>query len=327
MSRVIAITSGKGGVGKSNFVLNVGIALAMMDNRVQILDADLGLANLDVLLGIRPHKNIEDVVLRLASIKDIVINTDYKVDLIPGSSGTQDMADLSRNLIDNLVKETIEVSRDSDFLLVDTGSGVSSNVITFLMAVPEVVLGVSPEPTSLTDAYSLIKILSRSGYEGRISLFASMVKNSNSGQGIYKKISSAAQRFLDTQIGYMGSIYQDIKLKKAVSDQVPAIVRFPSSDVARCYRVVATTLLGQEGVDVDYEKFWSRLINMILMLPRPKTMKAIDFDEEASKNGSLEDTVNVILDEQRRTRLLLERLLVKMEEDFTPEEEQKERIV
>jgi flagellar biosynthesis protein FlhG len=314
MPRVVAITSGKGGVGKSNFVLNVGISLAMMDNRVQILDADLGLANLDVLMGIRPQRTLEDMVLGMADINDIIIQTDYKIELIPGCSGTQDMADLTQEQIQELVKKVSIGSKDADCLLVDTASGISTGVISFLMAVPEVVVGVSSEPTSLTDAYSLIKVLKRNGYNGRISMFSSMVKNSVGGHTIYKKIASAAQRFLDTPVGFLGSVYYDEKLTRAVSDQVPAIVRFPTSNISRCYRVIALTLLGQNTEQIDYDKFWTRLLNMIMKGSRPKTMKSVSVNGR-DRGDSLERTVHDILDEQRRTRFLLERLVAKMERD------------
>ena len=315
MPRVVAVTSGKGGVGKSNFVLNVGISLAMMDSRVQILDADLGLANLDVLLGIRPHRTLEDVMFGRADIDDIVIQTDYKVKLIPGCSGTQDMADLTQEQIYELVKKVKGLSSEADCLLVDTSSGISSGVISFLMAVPEVIVGATSEPTSLTDAYALIKVLKKNGYSGRITMFSSMVKDSASGHAIYKKISSASQRFLDTPVGFLGSVYHDEKLSRAVADQVPAIVRFPTSNISRCYRVIALTLLGQNNVETDYEKFWARLLNMIMKGSRPKTVKAVSFNGNTD-NGSIENTIHNILDEQRRTRFLLERLVAKIERDI-----------
>ena len=314
MTRVIAVTSGKGGVGKSNFVLNVGIGLAAMDANVLILDADLGLANLDVLLGVRPRRTIEDVVLGRSSLSDIIIKTDYRVGLIPGASGTQDMADLGKEQISNLLNAVKEISRDTDFLLVDTSSGISSGVVSFLMAVPEVVVGVSDEPTSLTDAYALIKVLKRNGYEGRISMFASMVKNSTAGHTLYKKISSATQRFLNIQVEYLGSIYSDEKLVRAVTDQVPAIVRFPTSDIARCYRVIALTVLGQKTVSADLDRFWSRLIGMIMKGTKPKAMKAVSFNGDTTGN-TLEKTFQDILDEQRKTRLLLERLITRLEQE------------
>lgn len=312
MARIIAVTSGKGGVGKSNFVLNVGICLAMMDHRVCILDADLGLANIDVLLGIRPQRTLEDVILGETGIGDIIIRTDYRVDLIPGCSGTQDIADLSRGRIEALVKQVSSISASSDYLLVDTASGISTGVISFLMAAPEVIIGVTPEPTSLTDAYAMIKVLRKNEYQGRISMFSSMVKNSSSGHNLYKKISSASQRFLDTHVEYLGSIYQDEKLSRAVSDQVPAVVRYPTSDISRCYRIIASTLLGQGAAEVDHERFWTRLITMILKSPKPRIAKSPS-PADVQKNGDLRGMIRDLLDEQRRTRILLERLVEKIE--------------
>jgi flagellar biosynthesis protein FlhG len=317
MPRVIAITSGKGGVGKSNFVLNVGICLAMMEHRVQVLDADLGLANLDVLLGIRPRLTLEDVVFNNVDPQDIVVKTEYRMELIPGPSGTQDMADLPKEKIEDLVKKIMTISRDAEFLLVDTASGISSSVVSFLLAAPEVIVGVSPEPTSLTDAYAMIKVLVKNDYHGRISMFSSTVKNSAAGHALYKKISSASQRFLDTHVDYLGSVYLDEKLKKAVADQVPAVVRYPTSDISRAYRVIALTILGQEAPEVDQEKLWYRLITMLTKAQRPKVMKEASLGE-GGRNGTLESTVLDILSEQRKTRLLLEKLVAKMERDSTP---------
>ena len=315
MPRVIAITSGKGGVGKSNFTLNVGICLAMMEHRVQILDADLGLANIDVLLGVRPRKTLEDVVFNGVDPREIVMKTDYRLELIPGPSGTQDMADLPGEKIEELVRSVMTISKDAEFLLVDTASGISSGVISFLLAAPEVIVGVSPEPTSLTDAYALIKVLVKNGYHGRVSMFSSMVKTSAAGHTLYKKISSASQRFLDAHVDYLGSVYLDEKLKKAVADQVPAVVRYPTSDISRSYRVIALTLLGQEVPAADEEKLWSKLIAMLAKAQRPKAPKEAALTG-GDRNGSLESTLHDILSEQRKTRMLLERLVEKVGRDI-----------
>lgn len=312
MARIIAVTSGKGGVGKSNFVLNVGICLAMMDHRVRILDADLGLANIDVLLGIRPEDTLEEVVLGAVGIEDIIVKTDFSVELIPGCSGTQDLADLGKQQIAELVTQVSVVSSSCDYLLVDTASGISTSVISFLMAAPEVIVGVSPEPTSITDAYAMIKVLKKNEYPGRISMFSSMVRNSSAGHTLYKKISSASQRFLDAHVQYLGSIYHDEKLSRSVTDQVPAVVRFPTSDIARCYRIIASTILGQKALEEGgHEKFWSRLITMITKNPRPRSPKPAAADD-ARKNGDLRGTLHSILDEQRKTRTLLEKLIAQL---------------
>ena len=313
MARIMAVTSGKGGVGKSNFTLNVGICLAMMSHRVRILDADLGLANMDVLLGIRPNRTLEDVILGRFGIGEIIFKTDYNVELIPGSSGTQDMADLGREQLGDLVKQISSLSTSTDYLLVDTAAGISAGVISFLMAAPEVVVGVVPEPTSLTDAYAMIKVLKKNDYPGRISMFSSMVKNSSAGHNLYKKISSASQRFLDTHVEYLGSVYHDDKLSRAVTDQVPAVVRYPTSDIARCYRIIASTLLGQDSVEADHEKFWTRLITMLVRAPKHKAITAGPA-ADAQKNGELRSMLHKLLDEQRRTRELLERLVEMIEQ-------------
>ncbi|HPP79538.1 MAG TPA: MinD/ParA family protein [Deltaproteobacteria bacterium] len=312
MTRFIAVTSGKGGVGKSNFVLNVAVSLAAMEASVLVMDADLGLANLDVLLGVRPHRTLEDVVLGRCGLKDIVVRTDYRVGLIPGASGIQDMADLPKEAIGRIIGEVVDLTRDTDFLIVDTASGISTAVVSFLLAAPEIVVGISNEPTSLTDAYALVKVLKANGYQGRISVFASQVKGSAEGHAVYKKISNASQRFLETHVEFLGSVFFDDKLKRAVRDQVPVVARHPTSDVARCYRVIAITLLGQEQVGVDLEKFWSRLVSLVVKTRRPRTMRAVSFNGEAAQR-SMEKTFLDILDEQRKTRMLLERLISTIE--------------
>lgn len=313
MTRVIAVTSGKGGVGKSNFALNVGIALALMDQRVQLLDADLGLANLDVLLGVRPELTLEDAVLRDVPLRDIILHTDYHIDLIPGASGAESMADLAGADTRRLVDQVMALSAETDFLLVDTGAGISSGVVTFLMAAPEVVVGVTPDPTSLTDAYALIKVLVKNGYEGRISVFASQMDDNRQGRRVYRKLESAAQRFLQTPVSYLGSVVRDEHLRQAVGEQKPVVVRYPATDISRSYRVIATTLLGQTGISVDQEQFWSRLLRMISAAPRiPRETPpapAAEAAETAPDLGVLTETMVELLAEQRRTRELLEQIV------------------
>lgn len=311
-TRFIAVTSGKGGVGKSNFVLNVAVSLAAMESSVLVMDADLGLANLDVLLGIHPRRTLEDVMAGRCRLADIVVQTEYRFGLIPGSSGSQDMADLSQDRIARLIDEVRELTRDTDVVLIDTASGISTGVVSFLLSSPEIVLGVSDEPTSLTDAYALIKVLKTNGYAGRISLFASQVKSSTEGHAVYKKISSASQRFLDVPVEFLGSVLYDKKLPLAVKDQLPVAVRYPTSDVARCYRVLALALLGQQAIGVDLERFWTKLVTLVMKTRRPRTMRAVSFNGEADRS-SLEKTFQDILIEQRKTRLLLERLVSSLE--------------
>jgi MinD-like ATPase involved in chromosome partitioning or flagellar assembly len=224
------------------------------------------------------------------------------------------MADLKKEQVESLVEKIKIISADREFLLVDTASGISNGVVSFLLASPEVIVGVSPEPTSLTDAYALIKVLKKNEYQGRISMFSSMVSSSSNGLILHKKISSAAQRFLDTHVEYLGSVYQDEKLKKAVGDQVPAVGRYPTSDISRCYRVIALTLLGQEAGEIDQEKFWTRLISMITKMSRPKVMKAVSFNGDG-RTESIETTIHSILDEQRRTRELLEKIFERIEKE------------
>ena len=312
MPRVIAVTSGKGGVGKSNFVLNVGIALAMMDCSVQILDADLGLANLDVLLGLRPLKTIEDLIAGHASLEDIAIKTAYGVELIPGGSGTEHLTEMDQAAIDALVQSVAASAKAKDFILVDTGAGISKSVIGFLLAAPEVLLAVSNEPTSLTDAYALIKVLHKNAFCGRLALFASNVSDSQEGRLIYRKISNAAQRFLNSQVEYLGYVLKDEKLSQSVTEQVPVLVRHPSAPIARCYRVIATTLLGQEAEPLNEERFWNRLLTLMAGVSRPRlTPVQPPLAEPPSQTDEL---LRELIDEQRQAKALLARIVEMLEQ-------------
>lgn len=315
MARVIALSSGKGGVGKSNFVLNVGICLAKMDFRVLLLDGDLGLANLDILMGLMPQKNLEDVLLERTTVDRILLQTDYKVRLLPASSGLVDLTELPEERVVDLMEHLMTASEQMDFILVDTASGNSPDLLAFLLTLSEIVLGIDDEPTSLTETYGLIKALKNGGYTGRISIFSSMVPDYASGHVLFKKLSSASQRFLDTQLEYIGPVCSDERLPTAVTEQVPVVVRFPTADIAKCYRVIATTLLSQSHQPVNLERFWARFIHMVRDITRPQAIREISFEPEPLKGGNgLEKTMDAILDEQRRTRKLLERLVVIMED-------------
>jgi len=316
MARVIAVTSGKGGVGKSNFVLNVGICLAKMDQRVLLLDGDLGLSNLDILMGLMPQKSLEDVFLGKVAVDRIIVETDYRVRLLPASSGLVDWADLPEDKELELVHKLMKAGEDVDVILVDTSSGTSAHQIAFLSCLSEIILGSRDEPSSVTENYSLIKALKNAGYSGRVGLFSSMVPDYVSGHTLFKQLSTPAQRFLDMQADYMGPVCSDERLQTAIAEQIPVVVRFPTSDIAKCYRVIASTLLSQTGQPVNLERFWIRFLQMVRAVSVPKALREVSFDFEVAKESippALEKTMDAILEEQRRTRQLMERLVYIME--------------
>jgi flagellar biosynthesis protein FlhG len=316
MARVIAVTTGKGGVGKSNFVLNVGICLAKMDYRVLLLDGDLGLSNLDILMGLMPQKSLEDVLLGKVPVDRIIVETDYKVKLLPASSGLVDWADLPEEKIHDLVHKLMLASTEVDFILVDTSSGTSAHQIAFLSCLSEIILGIRDEPTSVTENYGLIKALKNAGFDGRLAFFSSMVPDYVSGHTLFKKLSTPAQRFLDMPVDYMGPVCLDERLQTAVTEQVPVVVRFPTSDIAKCYRVIASTLISQVSQAINLERFWNAFIHMVKEISLPKSLREVSFDFEPPKDTNtqaLEKTMDAILEEQRRTRQLLERLVYIME--------------
>ena len=310
--RVLSVSSGKGGVGKSSIVVNLAVAFAQLGKKVLIMDADLGLANIDVLLGLTPKENIAHVLEGKRQLREVIINGPGGVRIMPASSGVQQLTRLTDEQKLLMLEMLDELESEIDIFLVDTGAGISDTVLYFNLAAQEKIVVITPEPTSLTDAYALIKVLKANGYTGRVSLFASQVKSSAEGHAVYRKIFSASQRFLDVPVEFLGSVPYDRKLQLAVKDQVPVSVRYPTSDVARCYRVLALALLGQEAVGVDLERFWTRLVTLVTKARKPRTMRAVSFNG-VSDTASLEKTFQDILSEQRKTRLLLERLVSSME--------------
>ncbi|OPZ57556.1 MAG: Flagellum site-determining protein YlxH [Deltaproteobacteria bacterium ADurb.Bin510] len=253
-------------------------------------------------------RTLDDLIAGRASLEDITIKTAYDIELIPGGSGTQQLTELDQSQVGTLVESVADQARSKDFILVDTGAGISKATVGFLLAAPEVLVAVSNEPTSLTDAYALIKVLHQNGFNGRLAIFASGVNDSQEARSVYKKISNAAQRFLNCQIDYLGYVLRDEKLPQSVGEQVPVLVRHPGSAIARCYRVLATTLLGQEAEAFNEDKFWTRLLGLMAGVSRPRP--ALPPADEPETSPRLNDELlRELISEQRQIKGLLERIV------------------
>lgn len=237
--QVIAVTGGKGGVGKSNISINIGVCLAEMGRRVALMDADLGLANLDVLLGLRPKHNIEDVLSGECSLNEIMLTGPAGIQVIPASSGTQRMTTLGAMEHAGLIHAFSEISENIDVLIVDTAAGISDSVISFVRAAQEVLVVVCDEPSSITDAYALIKILNKDYGVDRFRVVANMTRTNQEGRNLYNKLTHVADRFLDVTLQYVGSVPFDESVRKAVQRQKSVVDLSPTSKAALAYKDLA----------------------------------------------------------------------------------------
>lgn len=227
--RVIAVASGKGGVGKTNVSVNLAIALANQNHSVLVMDADLGMANIDVMLGIRPKFDLFHVITGEKSLNDVIVDGPAGISIIPAASGVSRMLDLSITEHAGLIRAFDEISRKVDYLIIDTAAGIAESVVTFSKAAQEVIVVVCDEPASITDAYALIKVLKQDHGVKRFQVLSNMVKDVEHGRRLYSKLAHVAENFLDISLGYVGSIPNDEKLKEAVRAQTPVITAFPQS--------------------------------------------------------------------------------------------------
>lgn len=241
--QVIAVTGGKGGVGKSNVSVNVAVSLAELGKRVVLLDADLGLANIDILLGLSPKKNIEDVLAGHCSLDEIMVGGPSGIKIIPASSGASNMANIGDQAHAGIIRAFSELSTDIDVLIVDTAAGISSIVTTFVRATQEVLVVVCDEPTSVMDAYALMKILHRDCQVDRFRIVANMVRSPQEGRQLYLKLANVTDRFLDVTIQYVGAVPFDEHVRKAVQRQKAICEMYPRSKAAQAYRALANQIV------------------------------------------------------------------------------------
>ena len=261
--RVIAVTGGKGGVGKTNVSVNLAVAMADLGRRVMLLDADLGLANIDVVLGLHPERDLSHVVRGECSLEDVLIAGPSGILVAPAASGVQQMAELSKAEHAGLIRAFSDVGADLDVMIVDTAAGISDIVVSFSRAVQEVVVVVCDEPASITDAYALIKLLNREYGIDRFHILANMVQTAQEGHTLYNKICRVTDRYLDAMLSFMGSVPYDDNLRKAVRTQKPVVQAFPRSRSAQSFKNLAKKADNwpvPEGVSGHLQFFVERLI-------------------------------------------------------------------
>ena len=268
VARVITVTSGKGGVGKSNISVNLAIALSRLGNRVVIIDADFGLANVEVMLGIRPQHNLADLMFHGKSLSDIVTLGPENIGFISGGSGIQELTQLTKDQIIYLIHKLVELDERADVIIVDTGAGISDSVLEFVTASSEVLLVATPEPTSITDAYALLKTLNRradmTAQDTVIKMIANRVETLEEGKELYDKLSLVVNKFLNLRLEYLGAVPQDSNVSKSVMRQKPVTIVYPSSEFSKALYSFAEILCDSSSENEQAKKGIAQLFTNLL---------------------------------------------------------------
>jgi flagellar biosynthesis protein FlhG len=265
MARVITVTSGKGGVGKTNITVNLAIQMVRKGFKTCIFDADLGLANINILLGVSPEYNLEDVISGDKSVQEILLHHESGIDIIPGGTGVEKLTGLGFDRLSELI-EAFSCLEGYDILFFDTSAGISREVISFCMAVKEVMLVVIPEPTSLTDGYSLLKVLSLNGYRDPIKIIVNQAKNERFAEAVFNKFRETVLKYLPLEISYAGCLPADESVAEAVTRQRPFISLYPNGRASLGITRLVQHMLDAPVSSLPEEKmdiFWERYSNFL----------------------------------------------------------------
>lgn len=267
-ARVITVTSGKGGVGKSNVAVNIAVQIRKQGKRVIIIDADFGLANVEVMFGAIPKYNFSDLIYRGKSIRDIITVGPMEIGFISGGSGIAGINNLTRDQIAYLINCMQELDQMTDVILIDTGAGISDSVLEFVLASPETILVTTPEPSSLTDSYCLLKALYRSPRfrwdERKIKVVSNRVASAEEGTAVFGKLNAVVAQFLEGSLEYLGMLPQDCMLEKAVRQQNPVVISYPEAKVSRAFEVLAGYLLEEKEVSFQRKRGIAQLFSSLI---------------------------------------------------------------
>ncbi len=246
-TRIIAISSGKGGVGKTNISINMALAYAQLGKKVIVMDADLGLANVNVVLGVIPKYNLYHLIRKQKTMRDIILDTNYGIQIVAGASGFSKIANLSEEERTNFITELSELST-ADIIIIDTGAGVSGNVLSFIAAADDALIVTTPEPTAITDAYGIIKIIATeiNNLGMGLKLIVNRVKSVTEGKKVATRVINIASQFLNLKVDYLGCVYEDQSVQTAVIKQKPFLVSDPKGKAAICVKHLVSRL---ENVD------------------------------------------------------------------------------
>lgn len=268
-ARIFTVTSGKGGVGKSNVAVNLAVQMKKRGKRVIIFDADFGLANVEIMFGAIPKFNLSDLIYREKSITEIITPGPMDVGFISGGSGITGINNLSKEQLKFLVANLEKLDDLADVIIIDTGAGISDNVLEFVMASPEILLLVTSEPSSLTDAYSLLKALHRNEEfrqaESKIKVISNRVVSEEEGVGIFEKLNAVVGQFLNGDLEYLGIIPKDTQLEKAVCQQQPVSILYPDAKSSKAFEYLSALLLDGVAAPVEEKKGIVQLLSRFIL--------------------------------------------------------------
>lgn len=265
-ARVIVVTSGKGGVGKTNVTVNLALALAKREKKTILFDADLGMANVDVILGVSPKATLADVMHGTKRLDEILIPYDPYLSIVPGGSGIQQLADLDQTSLDRFTASLKQLEHQADFILVDTGAGISRAVLNFVLAASEILVVTTPEPTAITDAYGLIKSIDQHNRGAQVQLIINMVESESEARSVAQKLIMIVNRFLEVPVSYLTYVEKDPEVSRSVLMQKPFFLAFPYGPTTRRINVLAGLLIDpQEGQEPPRFRgsFFQRLSKII----------------------------------------------------------------
>jgi flagellar biosynthesis protein FlhG len=260
--RVLAVTSGKGGVGKTNIVANLSFCLSELGKKIVVLDADFGLANLDVLLGLTPQYHLGHVLYGNKTLTEIMVQGPKGIRIIPASSGLQRMSELTLAQRNHLVESFATLDSDTDYFIIDTAAGISRNVIHFLLSAQEVIVVSAPEPTAIVDAYAVIKIIFAEDRDKHIKVLINSAENADDAREVFCQINSVVKRFLNREIEYIGHIERDAHVSQAVRSQMLVTHRYPNAPASRCFHDVARRIDSLNASTISANGLvWEKLLN------------------------------------------------------------------
>lgn len=259
--RTIAIVSGKGGVGKSNVALNLSILLSAAGHRVALVDADLGLANLDILMGLRIQYTLAHVIAGRKSLRDVVVELPSGVQFIPGASGLARVADLADFQRAKFLSALSALEEENDILIIDTAAGIGPGVLQFALSAENVVAVTTPEPTAMTDVYATLKVLTQRDYSGKMSLLLNMVSGRAEARESYQRVAGVARQFLDARVLDAGYVVTDSKVNQAVRNREPFVLAWPRCPASRCLAALASKLCTGGALVRRKDSFFRRVAN------------------------------------------------------------------
>lgn len=262
--KIYCVASGKGGVGKTNIVVNLAICMQKRGHKVLIIDADLGMANVDVLLGLFPNITLYDVFFNDKSLKEAIIGGPEGVKIIPGGSGMIKMTTLDSAQQSKLAEEFVQLD-DIDTILIDTGAGISMNLMSFIAFSQEILVVTTPEPTAMTDAYGLLKVISELNLDRKIKVIVNRVSNKESALFTFERLKNTVEKFLKIELEYLGYIMDDIRVSNSVMDRSPLILEYPNSIASKCLIAIVDKMTGTKNQEVrlrTMSEVYNRLIKV-----------------------------------------------------------------